>query len=453
MKKLLAAALLAALSFPALAQWPGYTSRAAGGGGSGTVNSGTTGQFAYYAEDGTALSGITVPSLTGTPAAGDLSYWTGASAQALLTPGSAGAYLRSAGTGAAPIWSTLILPNAMTSGGVLYGSAANQVATSGALTANAFITGGGAGAAPNSVALTGIVQGNGASAPTAITPGTGVATALAQNVTGSGGIVLATSPTLTTPNIGAATGTSVALTATVTSGAEDTVTAAGSSQGTATALSATVNYHRISSATTNQGVILPTAVVGQQHWVFNSTNAPVFVYPASGETIANLATDAGSLSSAGSSKGFLATATGTWRILASSSLSSSDLNVPLSFTQSGQASATLAGLSRRVFSSTAPSSPVACTSPSVVTSNGTAGFQVNVGTSCTGVSTIGLTMPAATTGWSCQARNVSNGASSAPAQTGAVSTTAITITNFARTTGLAADWTDSDVVEISCQGY
>lgn len=35
-----------------------------------------------------------------------------------------------------------------------------------------------------------------------ITPGTGVSTALAQNVTGSGGIVLATSPTLVTPALG-----------------------------------------------------------------------------------------------------------------------------------------------------------------------------------------------------------------------------------------------------------
>jgi hypothetical protein len=40
--------------------------------------------------------------------------------------------------------------------------------------------------------------------------GTGVATALAANVTGSGGIVLATSASMTTPTIGAATATSIA---------------------------------------------------------------------------------------------------------------------------------------------------------------------------------------------------------------------------------------------------
>lgn len=50
--------------------------------------------------------------------------------------------------------------------------------------------------------------------------GTGVGTALGQNVTGSGGIVLATSPTLTTPTLGVAAATSVnkvAITAPATS--------------------------------------------------------------------------------------------------------------------------------------------------------------------------------------------------------------------------------------------
>jgi hypothetical protein len=40
--------------------------------------------------------------------------------------------------------------------------------------------------------------------------GTGVATALGQNVTGSGGIALATNPTFVTPTLGVATATSVA---------------------------------------------------------------------------------------------------------------------------------------------------------------------------------------------------------------------------------------------------
>lgn len=60
-----------------------------------------------------------------------------------------------------------------TSGGLLYSSATAVIASSAALTSNAFLTGGGAGAAPNAVALTGIVKGNGASAPTAVTAPSG----------------------------------------------------------------------------------------------------------------------------------------------------------------------------------------------------------------------------------------------------------------------------------------
>jgi hypothetical protein len=53
-----------------------------------------------------------------------------------------------------------------------------------------------------------------ASGGTGITSfGTGVATALGQNVTGTGGIALATSPVFTTPSLGAATATQVNITA------------------------------------------------------------------------------------------------------------------------------------------------------------------------------------------------------------------------------------------------
>mgnify|MGYP001613411019 CR=1 FL=1 len=38
-------------------------------------------------------------------------------------------------------------------------------------------------------------------------------------------------------------------------------------------------------------------------------------------------------------------------------------------------------------------------------------------------------------------------------ETGAVSTTSVTITSFSRTTGLAQAWTDADVVVVSCMGY
>ena len=93
-----------------------------------------------------------------------------------------------------------------------------------------------------------------------------------------------------------------------------------------------------------------------------------------------------------------------------------------------------------------------CTSPTVTNTNGTAYITIDVGTGCSGSQPVTFTLPAATTGWNCYARNITNGATSAPAQTGAVSTTSVTITNFARTTGVAAAWTDGDDVVLSCFG-
>ncbi len=93
-----------------------------------------------------------------------------------------------------------------------------------------------------------------------------------------------------------------------------------------------------------------------------------------------------------------------------------------------------------------------CTTPTAVTANGTMYFSVGVGTGCSGSQPLVFTLPSATNGWNCYARNSTNAASSAPAQSSGVSTTSVTITNYARTTGVAAAWTDSDVVVVSCAG-
>lgn len=99
-------------------------------------------------------------------------------------------------------------------------------------------------------------------------------------------------------------------------------------------------------------------------------------------------------------------------------------------------------------SGTAPSGPVACTSPAVSWSNGTASFQVDVGTSCTGVSTLVITLPTATNGWECSASNTSTAARDVWAT--AWTTTSVTFTNTARTTGLATDWADGADIRIKC---
>ena len=103
-------------------------------------------------------------------------------------------------------------------------------------------------------------------------------------------------------------------------------------------------------------------------------------------------------------------------------------------------------------SGTAPTVTGFCTSPSVPNSNGTAAFTINVGTSCTGISTGSITLPAATTAWVCHVQNVTTPASYIVGQTGGTATTA-TVTNYSRTTGLAADWTASDVLRVSCMAY
>jgi hypothetical protein len=85
--------------------------------------------------------------------------------------------------------------------------------------------------------------------------GTGVQTALGQNVTGSGGIVLTTSPSLITPNIGVATGTSLTTSGNITAGLS-----AGGSAG------ALISY----PPTTNEGK-LTVAAVNNSSGNFNTT--------------------------------------------------------------------------------------------------------------------------------------------------------------------------------------
>lgn len=106
---------------------------------------------------------------------------------------------------------------------------------------------------------------------------------------------------------------------------------------------------------------------------------------------------------------------------------------------------------RVVVSSTAPSSPVACTSPTVTNSTGTASALIDVGTSCAGISTLVVTLPAATNGWSCWATNTTTSATAAVEMT-ASTTTSATFTNYTRTTGVALAWADGADIRIGCIG-
>ena len=225
---------------------------------------------------GTGVTGTLAAQYGGTGiasyAVGDLLYASGATALSRLADVATGNVLLSGGVATAPSWGkvgltthvsgTLPVANggtglsSGTSGGILGFTASGTLASSGALTANALLLGGGAGATPTALGSLGttstVLHGNAAGAPsfgavsltadvsgtlpvanggTGITSlGTGIATWLGTpssanlrsavtDETGTGALVFADTPTLVTPALGAATGTSVVLSSTATASA------------------------------------------------------------------------------------------------------------------------------------------------------------------------------------------------------------------------------------------
>jgi hypothetical protein len=74
---------------------------------------------------------------------------------------------------------------------------------------------------------------------------------------------------------------------------ENSISAAGTVQADATALASGEHVvHRVSTATSNQGVRLPVATAGQVHHVYNNTNVQLKVYPASGDQLGTASVDA-----------------------------------------------------------------------------------------------------------------------------------------------------------------
>lgn len=78
------------------------------GGGTGQINAGTNNQIAYYASSGTTLSGTPLSTLLDTlfgGARGDILF-RNATTWTTLTPGTAGTFLQTGGTGADVVWAT-----------------------------------------------------------------------------------------------------------------------------------------------------------------------------------------------------------------------------------------------------------------------------------------------------------------------------------------------------------
>ncbi|TSC95247.1 MAG: hypothetical protein CEN87_259 [Parcubacteria group bacterium Licking1014_1] len=79
---------------------------------------------------------------------GDLLYGTGAGTYTRLADVAAGSYLRSGGAGAAPLWSTLILPNTATTGDILYATSSNTIGNLADVATGKCLISGGVGTAP-----------------------------------------------------------------------------------------------------------------------------------------------------------------------------------------------------------------------------------------------------------------------------------------------------------------
>jgi hypothetical protein len=88
------------------------------------------------------------------------------------------------------------------------------------------------------------------------------------------------------------------------------ITAAGSSQGTGTTLTKEINI--VSTVSSGQGVVLPTAVAGMVISITNTSANSVLVYPASGGTINTLSLNAGFTQPAGATLQFIAPTTTQW---------------------------------------------------------------------------------------------------------------------------------------------
>tara|TARA_Y100000817_G_scaffold62698_1_gene47105 strand:+ start:22126 stop:22971 length:846 start_codon:yes stop_codon:yes gene_type:complete len=97
----------------------------------------------------------------------------------------------------------------------------------------------------------------------------------------------------------------------VTLGIAATVTAAGSTQGAATAITKT--YNIVTTASANQGVILPSAAAGLVINVFNISGNTIKVYPASTENIDGGSANAAVTLVTANGTELVGTSTGGWR--------------------------------------------------------------------------------------------------------------------------------------------
>jgi hypothetical protein len=103
------------------------------------------------------------------------------------------------------------------------------------------------------------------------------------------------------------------VTAATTFSGSASITAAGSIQGTATVLTKTFNV--VTTATADQGVILPDSALGLSITVVNTTAYSIKIYPYSGDAIDSLAANTAKSLAAGHTLNLVGVSTALWRSL------------------------------------------------------------------------------------------------------------------------------------------
>ena len=127
--------------------------------------------------------------------------------------------------------------------------------------------------------------------------------------TGTGNTVLSAAPTFT----GIVSAASLTLSDNLILSITAAVTAAGTTQAGATALTKT--YNVVTTATSNQGVKLPTAQAGSVYTVINATGVNVKIYPNTSGTINGGSSNVAVNIPAGTSTKFIGSSTTNWQTL------------------------------------------------------------------------------------------------------------------------------------------